>query len=150
MVDTVKNGFRQASNGRGNAPFFNDINVPVDFTFSIAAGGANVSEITITAVDGAGATIAGVFAPIVLLSDDAAGAGLTATTASGTVTAKSASGADLGALTAKKALVLQTLATGVAILEITDTAKTTFFVAVVNPFTGETHVSDQLETADYG
>ena len=147
--ETVKNGFRQGS-GRGNVPYFNDLNVPITFSFAIAAGAANVSNVTITALDGSGATIAGVFSPLVFLSDAATGLGLTSTSASGTVTAKSASGADLGAITAKKALFLQTLATGIAILEITDTAKTGFYVCAVNPFTGSVHVSSQLVTASYG
>lgn len=125
-------------------------NMPASITFAAAPGAANVSELTITVKDGAGATIAEVFNLDVWLSDAATGAGLTSTTASGTVQAKSANGADLGVLTAKKALRVQTLDTGVYILEITDTAKTTFYVCATLPSTGATVVSDQLETADYG
>lgn len=126
------------------------VSVPASVAFSIAAGGANVSEVTITVKDGAGVTLAGVFNLDVWLSDAATGAGLTGTTASGTVTAKAASGAVLGTLTAKKALRVQTLATGVFVLEITDTAKTGFYVAAQSPFTGGTLVSAQLVTASYG
>ena len=75
---------------------------------------------------------------------------MTSTSASGTVTAKSASGADFGALTAKKAFIAQSLATGIFILEITDTAKTGFFVCVQNPVTGEVNVSRVLVGGDYG
>lgn len=121
-----------------------------DVTFSAAAGGANVSEVTITVVDSDGTAIAEPHVLEVWLSDAATGAGLTGTTASGTVTAKAASGAVFGTLEAKKALVVQTLATGVFVLEITDTGKTGFYVCAKNPATGKTEVSAQLETADYG
>src|SRR4030066_983784 len=104
--ETVKNGFRQGS-GRGNIPYHNDINSPITFSFSAAAGAANVADVTITAVDGSGATVAGVFSPLVFLSDAATGAGLTSTTASGTVTAKSGSGRDLGAIIAEEAVFLE-------------------------------------------
>lgn len=126
------------------------VSAPTSITFSPAAGGANVSEVTITVKDGAGATIAGVFNLDVWLSDAATGAGLTATTASGTVTAKAASGAVIGTYTAKKALRVQTLATGVFVLEITDTAKTGFYVAAEVPMSGRVVVSSQMVTGNYG
>lgn len=119
-------------------------------TFSIAAGGANVSEVTITVKDGSGTAVAGVHHFDVWLSDAASGAGLTGTTASGTVTAKAASGVVVSTYTAKKALRIQTLATGIFVLEITDTAKTGFYVAVAHPLTGRAAVSEQLVTASYG
>ena len=124
--------------------------LPSDIAFSIAAGGANVSEVTIAVTDISGNTIAGVHDITIVLSDSAAGVGLTAVTASGTVQAKSASGTDLGALTAKKALAAQTLADGTYILEITDTAKTGFYVSAIIPSHGLVQVSRQLITADYG
>jgi hypothetical protein len=123
---------------------------PAAFTFSAAAGGSDVCEVTIQAVDSQGNAIAGVFQIVVWLSDAATGLGLTATTASGTVTAKSASGTDMGALTAKKALVAQTLADGSFILEITDDAKTEFYPCASLPFTGQAVVGAVLATADYG
>jgi hypothetical protein len=125
-------------------------NGPSDFTFAIAAGGANVSEVTITIVDETGATVPGVHHFDLWLSDAATGAGLTATTASGAVTAKASSGADLGALTAKKMLRAQTKTTGVFVLSITDTVKTGFFVcARLSELTG-VKVAPQLVTASYG
>lgn len=123
---------------------------PATVTFAAAAGGANVSEVTITVKDAAGATLAGIRNLEIWLSDAATGAGLTGTTASGTVTAKAASGTVLTALTEKKHLVGQTLASGTFILEITDTAKTGFYVAVANPLTGAPIVSAQLVTGNYG
>jgi hypothetical protein len=125
-------------------------NMPSTVTIAAAAGGANVSEVTYTVKDAAGSTIAGVFTFDVFLSDAATGAGLTATSASGTVTVKSASGAVIGTDTSKKALRIQTLATGVFILEITDSAKTQFYPCAVMTSTGATVVGTQLETADYG
>ncbi len=86
----------------------------------------------------------------VWLSDDSAGVGLTATSASGTVQAKSGGGEVFGTLTAKKALEVQTKADGTFILEITDTAKTGFFVAANLPVAGLPKVSRQLVTGDYG
>lgn len=149
-MSNVKNGFRQAQAGDQNAPFFEDTNVPTNVSFAIAAGGANVSEIAVSLLDGLGNLVAQALALEIWLSDAASGAGLTGTSASGTVQAKSASGADFGDLTAKKAKVVQSLATGIYTLEITDTAKTGFYVCVRNPFTGLTEVSRQLVTADYG
>lgn len=124
--------------------------IPASITFAAAAAAANVCEVTCTVKDGTGATLAGVFNFDLWLSDDAIGAGLTATSASGTVTAKAASGAVIATHSAKKALKVQTLATGVFILEITDTAKTVFFVCAQVPSTGAIDVSTQLAAGDYG
>ena len=125
-------------------------NMPASITFTPAAGGANVCEVTCAVKDAAGATIAAVFTFDLWLSDAASGAGLTGTTASGTVTAKAASGIVIATNTAKKALRVQTLATGIFILEITDTAKTAFRVAVDLPSVGNTVVSAALVTGNYG
>lgn len=125
-------------------------NMPASITFAAASAAANIAEVTITVKDAAGATIASVFNLDVWLSDAATCAGLTATAASGTVTVKSASGAVMGTDTAKKALRVQTLASGVFILEITDTAKTTFFPCATLPSTGATEIGTILATGDYG
>lgn len=123
--------------------------VPVgSVTFSPAAGGSNVCEVTITVKDGGSTAIARAHVLDVWLSDASSGAGLTGTTASGTVTAKSASGVVLSTYTAKKDIRVQTLATGVFILEITDSAKTGFYVCA--KVGGETYVSSVLVTANYG
>lgn len=118
-------------------------------TLAPAAGGANVCEVTITVKDAAGTAIDNVHVLEVYLSDSSVGAGLTATTASGTVTAKAASGAVLSTLTDKKHLRVSTLATGVFVLEITDTAKTGFYVCAVNPLNGKVFASAAL-TGSYG
>lgn len=113
-----------------------------------AAGAANITEVTITAKDGAGNTVAAVHNIDVWLSDDVAGEGLTGTTASGTVTNKAASGIVLSTYTAKKALRVQSLKTGVFVLEITDTAKTAFKVCA--SIAGRTVVLATLVTGNYG
>lgn len=123
---------------------------PATVAFSPAAGGANVCEVTVVVRDAAGVAIAAPFVLDLWLSDAASGVGLTGTAASGTVTAKAASGAVLSTYTAKKDLRVQTLANGVFILEITDTAKTAFRVCVTNPTTGKAVVSAALITANYG
>jgi hypothetical protein len=119
------------------------------FTFTPAAGSANVSLVTLQVTDGNGNSVAGVFNFDIWLSDAATGAGLTATTASGAVGA-GASGADFGDYTAKKAKRVQTDATGKYILSITDTAKTGFYVAAQTPGSRRAAVSAQLITANYG
>lgn len=125
-------------------------NMPANITFAYAAGAANVSEVTITVKDAAGATIAAPFHLDIFLSDAATGVGLTSTSASGTVQAKAASGVDLETVTAKKHLRVQTLATGIYILEITDTAKTGFYPAAVVPSKGNIVVGTQMVSGDYG
>lgn len=115
-------------------------------TLTPAAGTANISNVTLQVVDGAGASVGSVFNFDVWLSDAASGAGLTAVTASGTVTPTT--GIVLQTYTAKKALRIQTDATGKAVLAITDTAKTGFYVAVA--LRGVAIVSAQLVTGNYG
>jgi predicted RecA/RadA family phage recombinase len=126
----------------------NDVGTPLTTTMAAAAGAANVTEVTVTVKDAAGNTVAGVHNLDIWLSDDADGEGLTATTASGTVQAKAASGTVLSVLVAKKALRVQTLKTGVFVLEITDAAKTAFKVAA--SINGKTVVGVTLAAANYG
>ena len=125
------------------------IELPTALTISAAAGSTNIANVTLTVKNSAGTTLAAVWPLTIWLSDAATGVGLTATSASGTVQAKSASGTDLGVLTAKKALQVNTLATGIYILEITDSAKTGFYVAAQLP-NGITVISSKLVTANYG
>ncbi len=116
---------------------------------TIAAATSNVSNITLKVAQ-PGGTIPANLVPFKLwLSDSATGVGQTGTTASGTVTAKSSSGTVLDTLTAKKSLVVQTNTAGSFILEITDSAKTGFYVCAQMPH-GPVVVSRQLVTADYG
>jgi len=121
-----------------------------NITFSAAAADANETNVTLTVVDNDGNTLAEPWILDVWLSDASTGVGLTGTTASGAVEAETNGGTVLVAMTAKKALRVQTLATGKFVLTITDTAKTGFFVCATVPGSGRTAVSDQLVTADYG
>lgn len=133
----------------GSSGSIRRVGYPQGFTFAAASAAANVCEVTVTATDEAGTTVARPLIFDLWLSDAATGVGLTATGASGTVTVKTASGTVIGTYTAKKALRVQALAAGTFILEITDTAKTGFYVCAQSP-EGIVSVSDQLETADYG
>lgn len=139
-----------ATIGRVKIETLASIGMPASFTFAAAAGAANVANVTVTPRDAAGAALTGVRTLEMWLSDAATGAGLAAATASGTVTAKSGEGTVLTAFTAKKHLSAQTKAAGTFVLEITDTAKTGFYVCVKNPATGLVHVSAQLVTGNYG
>jgi len=123
--------------------------IPETIGFAAAAGASNICEVTITVQNAIGGTLAGVFNLDVWLSDASTGAGLTGTSASGTVQVKSASGADLEVMTAKKAIRVQTLATGIYTLEITDSAKTAFYPCASLP-NGAAQVGTVLATGDYG
>lgn len=149
-MSTVKNGFGQSDHDGNNPPYLNGENVAMKYAFAISAGASNVCNVQITQQDAKGDTIAAGIPFNLWLSDSVAGLGVTATTASGTVQAKSAAGHDLGILTAKKSLKVQPLATGLYTLEITDSAKTHFYVALQCPYSGQVFVSRQLLTADYG
>ena len=149
-MSNVENGFQQGGTDGKNALFVGGSNIPTYASFKITAGGANVCEVKISIEDGKNATIAKPFLRLIHLSDDADGVGLTSTTASGTVTAKTGEGAVFATAVAKKCLEVQTKADGTFTLEITDSAKTGFYVCVQHPLTGEAIVSRQLVTADYG
>lgn len=146
----VLNGFEwPRGSGKDNAPFLEGVLTPQRIGYSIAAGAANVCEVTLTVQDGHGDALAYPFILDVWLSDNSTGEGLTA---HGTVAiaAKSGEGSDFAILTANKALRVQTKTTGTYVLEITDSDKTGFYVAAQLPFSGLPVVSRQLVTGDYG
>ena len=121
-------------------------------TFTPAAGGSNVCEVTIQLVDADGTAAPFVFPMLVYLSDAATGEGLTATTASGEVAAKSGH-TDLSALVSKKAILVLTKADGSYVLSITDSAKTAFRVCAVpatGSYFGGVSISSALVTGNYG
>lgn len=124
-------------------------NMPATATLSPAAGASNVCLVTITVKDAAGVAMAASQSIEVWLSDAATGIGLTGTTASGAVAA-GAAGTDMFTYTSKKHLKVQTSATGVYILSITDSAKTGFYVCAKLPGRGNTQVSAQLVSDNYG
>lgn len=124
--------------------------IVASFTFAPAAGASNVCDVVITAKDAAGATVASPRPFMVWLSDAATGVAPSAVTTSGTVTAKAASGVVMGTLTAKQSLIVQPLATGIFTLEITDSAKTLFYVCASTLDGRAFSVSAKLTTANYG
>lgn len=121
---------------------------PFSVTMTVATDGSNKTKVTCQLVDIEGTSVSKVMNFDLWLSDATTGAGLTATTASGAVAA-GASGADIATLTSKKALRVQSNASGVYILSITDTAKTAFKVCAQMP-DGEVIVGATLATASYG
>jgi hypothetical protein len=145
-------GFTIRERGRAAfaALFLNGKELVSNMLFTIVAGAANITTVKIQAANKDGNPIAGVFNLTVFLSDAATGIGLTAVTASGTVQAKAASGTDVGVITAKKALDVTTLADGSYTLEITDSAKTLFYIGSTIPSTGQIVVSRKLTTPDFG
>jgi hypothetical protein len=110
-----------------------------------AAGAATVTlvSIVVNRVDGR----PGPHNMALWLSDAASGAGATAVTASGVVVA-GASGFIVDTPIAKKWMRVQTDATGLFILSITDAAKTPFVVCV--EIEGRTFPVLTLATANYG
>ena len=121
---------------------------PFSVTMTVSTDGSNKTKVTCQLVDIEGTSVSKVMNFDLWLSDAATGAGLTATTASGAVAAGT-SGADIATLTSKKALRVQSNASGVYILSITDTAKTAFKVCAQMP-DGEVIVGATLATASYG
>lgn len=120
---------------------------PASVTVTPAKGAANITLVTLQALDARGVAMT---VPVLLdvwLSDAASGAGLTATTASGNVVAGTA-GADFLDMVSKKAKIVQTDATGKYILSITDTALTLFVVCAA--VRGLNPTLATLVTANYG
>lgn len=121
----------------------------VTVSVTLAAGATNSFDATITVKDSAGNTIAAPYALEVYISHSATGQGLTTTAASGALTAST--GAILTALTAKKHVSLVTAATGIAVLNLVDSAKTAGeYVVVKNPTTGAIVISAATVTGTYG
>lgn len=150
-MSNVKNGFEQPKGFDGDNAIRLDNSLPVqNIEYTITPGASNVCDAQIKLLNGHGEIVESPVMIDIWLSDSLDGSGLTATNASGTVQAKSASGQDVGIYTAKKALKVQTKADGTYTLEITDTAKTGFYVCCQLPLSGLPVVSAQLQTADYG
>jgi hypothetical protein len=127
----------------------NDYHTPAKVTFAFAAGAANVSECTIAVLDGAGVAVTTPQILTMLLSDAATGLAVTSHAAD-TLAAKAASGSIINALVAGKCHMVQTLANGSYVAEITDTHKTAFYVTAYLPVIGKTFVSRVMVAGDYG
>ncbi len=111
-----------------------------------AGNSTDESNITITVKDAAGATIAAVHRLEVYLSESATCQGLTADSYSGAVTTET--GDVLTALTAKKHLIVNTAATGIAVLSIVASANPADqYACVVTPRSGKPVASAASGTA---
>lgn len=109
----------------------------VTFTLALAASATTDGmEVTITAKNAAGSTVAAVIPFEFWFSDAATGIGLTADAFSGTLTAPSV-GAIHTALTAKKHVLGVTAATGIATLLIVDSANPTDVYSAVRKPQGD-------------
>lgn len=107
---------------------------PVAFTVALAASGTTDGmDITVTAVDAAGNTIAGVYLFEMWVSEAATGIGLTADTASGDLTW--GTGTEWEEIVSKKHYRVLTATTGIAVATLVDSANPTDqYIAVANPF----------------
>lgn len=115
--------------------------VVTSFTIALAASSTTDGmDITITAKDRNGATLARVFDFVMYMSEASTGLGLTADTYSGDLTA--GTGVILGALTAKKAWRVQTGAAGTFVATLVASANPADqYVVVSHPVTGDLTVS---------
>lgn len=119
----------------------------VTIVYSTGVGTDNI-VVTITVVDAAAVAIDAVHKLEVFITDDDIGGVLTSTAASGNLTATG--GAILSALTAKKHVTITTAATGIAILDLVDSANTVGErFCVVNPVNGKVIVGDETAASDY-
>jgi hypothetical protein len=114
---------------------------------SFAAGAANVSNVTVQLKDAAAANLTHSCLVRIWLSDAATGVGLTSHAAD-TITAST--GTVWHVDTAAASLLVQTDATGKAVLVVTDTHKTGFYVACDFANGRAYGVSAQMVAGDYG
>lgn len=121
--------------------------MPAKIAFTIVQGGSsNICSVTAQIEDGAGNAITGQPVDLdICLSDAATGVGLTGTTASGGVAV--GVGTQLDAMVAAKAIRCQCDTNGEITINITDTAKTGFYVAAIG--LPVAFVSRQLVAGDY-
>lgn len=98
---------------------------------TVAPGAANVCIATIQLQNNEGANVASATNLEVWVSDSAAGLGLTAN--ANTTEVAATTGALMGILTTEKCWIIQTDATGKAVLSITDTGKHATYVAARTP-----------------
>lgn len=122
--------------------------VPATFSIALAASATTDGmDITVTAKDADGNTLAGVWVFDMWMSEADTGAGLTGDTYSGDLTAASGGGVILEAMTAKKAWRVQTAATGIfkAVL-VASANPADQYVAVALPLTGGAIVSGESGT----
>jgi hypothetical protein len=122
--------------------------LPAKITFGIAPGAANHTVITVTVVDNGGNAVAFPWDLDFILSDSATGVGVTTTTPSGGISVTT--GALLNTYITSKACYAQSNGSGVLVVNITDTAKTGFYIMVQAGSQPLPSVSRQLVAGDYG
>ena len=121
--------------------------VPASIAITHAAGAANVVDVTFTVTDGNGAAIAKPAFIDVWLSDAATGLAITSHPAD-SITAST--GSVWHVETAAIALKLQTSASGVATIVVTDTHKTAFYVCAALGIDPRPNAIHLLATGNYG
>lgn len=165
MASTIRATPDATSNRINFAAAYNDINalqaratvleagglpgVGTTVTTSAAASTANLTLITYQVKDSAGNAVAAVHDMDVYLSDASTGAGLPSHTPSGGIAA-GASGIVLIVYVTAKALRVQTNASGVFILAVTDSSKTHYYPCAVLGRTSKAIVGTILADASYG
>lgn len=117
-------------------------------TIGLAAGASNVCTITVQAVDGLGAALAGIQQFRLYMSSSAVGATVSAVAYSGSVVATT--GAILATVTAKWVFDIITDSTGKWVGSLTDTAKTQNEKAVIVRSRGDIVLSLPTTTALFG
>lgn len=98
-------------------------------SFVVAGGAQNVAEVTCTVKDAAGVAMTRPVLCYVWLSDSATGEGLAAQPDA--IAVKAAGGTSIAVLTANKAILAQTTAAGVLVIQVTDAAQTACKVCVL-------------------
>lgn len=96
--------------------------------FAFAGGAQNVAEVTCTVKDAAGVAMTRPVLCHVWLSDSATGEGLAAQPDA--IAVKAAGGTSVAVLTANKAVLAQTTAAGVLVIQVTDAAQTAMKICV--------------------
>lgn len=137
----------EASFGDVKFEKFNGQSVPTSATFTIAAGAANVAGITIQLKDSYGSNLDSAVMVNVWVSGAATGLSLGTAPSTGFA---ATTGVVLHPASTKQAIQALTDATGKLVLTLTDTSKTTSYIAVGSMLGGIIGVSSQLATGSYG
>jgi hypothetical protein len=117
-------------------------------TYAFAKGAANHSVVTIQVQDRHGVNLTKPTMAMVWLSDAASGAGLAAVDPT---TFTITTGSELiDPATVKSAMIIQTDATGKAVVDIQSVAKTLYYVALQEFGGDDAHVSRKMVSGDYG
>lgn len=144
ILDTTNGALYQNTGTKAAPAYSTNLNVvngaPSTVDIALAAGAANVMQITMTVQDAAGNTLAGVYEIEWWISDATTGIGLTADSFSGDVA--TTTGTEWEERTSKKHYTGLTDVNGVIVATVTDTnTPADIYVAARNPLTGAVIVS---------